>query len=98
MAAKSASRPRDCKGIAACEHEFADARKAAKNGPPAKSGGAKATGREPVVYVTNHPLKYFAGRIGGDLIDICFPTPPMWTPLSGSRQTTSSARIKAPTM
>lgn len=40
-----------------------------------QTGGAKATGGKPVVYVANYPLKYFAGRIGGDLIDVRFPAP-----------------------
>lgn len=35
---------------------------------PPKSG-------KPQVYVANYPLKYFAERIGGDLVDVHFPAP-----------------------
>lgn len=37
--------------------------------------GTQAAGR-PVVYVVNYPLYYFAGRIGGDQIQVVFPAPP----------------------
>ncbi len=38
-----------------------------------------------VVYTVNYPLCYFAERIGGDLVDVRFPTPPdvdpaLWVP------------------
>ncbi len=29
-----------------------------------------------LVYVVNYPLKYFAGRIGGDQVEVRFPAPP----------------------
>lgn len=37
------------------------------------------------VYTTNYPLSYFAGRIGGDHVEVIFPAPPgidpaFWTP------------------
>lgn len=38
-------------------------------------GGAKNSSGKPVVYVANYPIKYFAERIGGDLIDVHFPAP-----------------------
>lgn len=40
----------------------------------ATTPGAPASGK-PVVLVANYPLKYFAQRIGGDLIDVRFPAP-----------------------
>lgn len=43
--------------------------------PENKNGGVKAQGGKPVVYVANYPLKYFADRIGGDLIEVRFPAP-----------------------
>ena len=30
---------------------------------------------EPLIYVVNYPLQYFAERIGGDWIDVKFPAP-----------------------
>jgi zinc transport system substrate-binding protein len=40
-------------------------------------GGAGVSGRQgkPTVYVVNYPLEFFASRIGGDLVDVQFPTP-----------------------
>jgi len=40
---------------------------------------------KPSIYVVNYPLKYFAERIGGDLVDVEFPSPSdvdpaYWTP------------------
>jgi zinc transport system substrate-binding protein len=37
--------------------------------------GSSATRGKPVVFVANYPLKYFAERIGGDLIEVQFPAP-----------------------
>ncbi len=39
----------------------------------------------PIAYTVNYPLQYFAERIGGDAIDVEFPTPPdidpaVWMP------------------
>ena len=36
--------------------------------------------KKPQVYVVNYPLKYFADRIGGDLVDVHFPAPPAIDP------------------
>lgn len=41
-----------------------------------------------LVYTTNYPLAYFAGRIGGDRVRVEFPAPPgidpaYWTPSAG---------------
>ncbi len=39
------------------------------------SGASSASGGKPEVYVVNYPLKYFAGRIAGDLATVVFPAP-----------------------
>ncbi|MCH7726686.1 MAG: zinc ABC transporter substrate-binding protein [Planctomycetes bacterium] len=39
------------------------------------SGADGNTNGKPQVYVVNYPLKYFAERIGGDLVDVHFPAP-----------------------
>lgn len=55
--------------------------------PAPQVGGSvsSASGGKPVVYVANYPLKYFAERIGGNLINVKFPAPAdedpaFWTP------------------
>lgn len=55
--------------------------------PAPQVGGSvsSASGGKPVVYVVNYPLKYFAERIGGNLINVKFPAPAdedpaFWTP------------------
>jgi zinc transport system substrate-binding protein len=44
------------------------------SGPSAapSNGGVKG---KPTIFVANYPLKYFAERIGGDLIEVQFPAP-----------------------
>ena len=39
------------------------------------SSGTAAKSGKPVVMVANYPLKYFAERIGGGLVDVRFPAP-----------------------
>ena len=53
--------------------------------PPSGGAAASVTQGKPSVYVVNYPLKYFAERIGADLIDVHFPAPAdedpaFWTP------------------
>jgi len=38
--------------------------------------GAVQSKTKPTIDVVNYPLKYFAERIGGDLVDVEFPAPP----------------------
>ncbi len=45
-----------------------------KPAPQAGKASAIPSGK-PVVFAANHPLKYFAERIGGDLIEARFPAP-----------------------
>jgi len=42
----------------------------------AASAPAVAADGVPVVYTVNYPLAYFAERVGGDLVQVHFPTPP----------------------
>jgi zinc transport system substrate-binding protein len=47
---------------------------------PASEGGASAPAQKsattkPQIYVANYPLKYFAERLGADLVDVKFPAP-----------------------
>ena len=58
---------------------------ACKPTPPSGGAASSGTSGKPSVYVVNYPLKYFAERIGGDLIDVHFPAPAdedpaFWTP------------------
>ena len=51
--------------------------------PPAAT--ATTENSKLLVYVVNDPLKYFAERIGGDLVQVEFPAPPdvdpaFWSP------------------
>jgi zinc transport system substrate-binding protein len=51
-----------------------------------------------LVYTTNYPLAYFAGRIGGDRVQVEFPTPPgidpaYWTPSAGEVEAYQQADV-----
>ena len=39
------------------------------------AGSAPVTGAPLIVYTVNYPLRYFAERIGGRLVDVRFPAP-----------------------
>jgi zinc transport system substrate-binding protein len=42
---------------------------------PSSSDGGSAAVTKPVVYAVNYPLKYFADRIGGSLLEVELPVP-----------------------
>jgi len=58
---------------------------------PERGSARKATGQDTKlsVYVVNYPLKYFAKRVGGDLVTVIFPAPrdidpAFWMPDAGT--------------
>ena len=58
---------------------------------PERGSARKATGQDTKlsVYVVNYPLKYFAKRVGGDLVTVSFPAPrdidpAFWMPDAGT--------------
>ncbi len=58
---------------------------------PERGSARKATGQDTKlsVYVVNYPLKYFAKRVGGDLVTVSFPAPrdtdpASWMPDAGT--------------